>query len=1249
MHTIILMMYPMLSCVQSDTYLRKVLFDNDKSIEDINLIKDLGPKIKRNNYIQDSDCDNSGCNIEFIREFNILFKQGFGINFIISKLGLMNKTVEVGISKLNFEVTTDYQYSVPLAKTFARWTTKNYDPSGYEECRSSQMVDSFIGADNTLIDPSDTIWKKSASKSYLRSYSPTSQNAYKCNHYWLTTLDFCAGKAIFMRDDRMLITYRLTDEVILDSEIYIKIGDSISTKKYNGKLNERETIELTDEVKIEIEPSAKILNPKYNTYIICDAIISIDNGKRSFNCKEWYFSTSIPQKGNIPQAGFGMYQLVNINNPSKLLFSHVLIDWDSNLQSCNAIHNVLTGRRNKINNNFDTDYRSMIKSLYDHDKDGLIKSNIEITHKSVINVPHSDKLMFTNDQSCCISFSSSSNHYLDSLVNNLKKLKDEIIDYDIKTKNIDILENGIPEQLTFKSSYLTSVSTQARIITQGLRINYDLNDPSIESVRITDMKYFESGAGSYFTFELVYTGPSGNVLVKSEDIELLIEQFYIHASGTITDKIGFKSRGLIIKAPIVCFGKNNICVKPEKMEKLIPADGSIDDLDDNDNMPIENIIMDFISLVYSNLSFGIVCTLMWIFDIIFSLFFIFIIIKIFSSTFSKLLFFILLCGKSNELNLNKVIESKTMHDAKPTYKILNDREQKCLSMEHESQYYPNSILEPLLKEYILSINIKTLGGKILDQTQKGKWSETLCKALDIGSDLNDITKIEIPQLTRFNYPGYPFGLHSNSSIKQSTIQDINDLINISQKNGKLWGCLIMMANRKYNWLCLQKRIDDIKEPNLDRYCFLEKVGLKTGLIEYLGHYTIGPNSNVMVIEFSGDCLTLGINIKDRALHYFKITGEYKISILTSKNCDITKHIIVIECVDRCTILSNDELTKHGMNNIKVNLRKIRHFDHFDSLKKFIKKQTLNMDNKLLLEDHKKSEWSFTDNRDSYIISNYEFKVFKKSINEISQLNDISDIDLSNAIVNTPSLYTPFGVYDVQMNGPINMACEIFDDYSFCRNEKSMFYAILKNSKYQPSSNTKVLFGNESLSVNDKVIYLNVTPVLRICTGEVYIDKTSSLYCSNDCCLMTDDDWKHFKLIEADDNYKVKHVNDKILLQKYDNTGISKHIFKSAIGCATDTFMSSWYCAWNKFPISMYFTFYWPIIFIVILTTLTILRLILTNMHKIRFSKVTRPVKHIFHKTAQIVIGEDRSSVNDTKHSNDFVPISKRKNIGYKMH
>ncbi|WBM84624.1 MAG: glycoprotein [hymenopteran phasma-related virus OKIAV250] len=1165
--------------IQSEEIYLRPLFLSEEVSEserlDTSKLKDFGRE-----YIPNSGCNDNGCKVEYEKSCLILLKDGFGKNFIVSGMGLMNKSFELFISDVSYTSSLEYQYTNVLAKPFSTWTTENYDPEGYSNCKNNKAANDMITADLSMLE--NHYWIVD-SKVYLRSYSPTSGNAYKCNHYWLTTLNLCARKTMAIIPKEALIVYRATSELSVKAKITLRMGDDIITREYTGTGNEPETIEFNDGIKLEVEPLGDIYNPINDHNIICLTDLSKLKDTDKLTCDQWYHYVGAPLKGIIPSSGMGLYQLVNLNSPEKMLYDKSLIDWDGSLTYCsdsNRLEKIGSLEYNAYYQS-ENDLLAMSKNIYFGTKD--FKSVVQKRLLSNLTSSFKDLSYFSRDKDCCLYLKSSSNRYIQSCVENMQKLSEQDLKASQSMPKEITLNGGIPQRLDYISPDLTVKEVNSIFVIKGYELNYERSHLVVNKAKITKMVVYQSGAGSYFEFEVEYTGPAGNLNIKSTDIQLLKTQIYIQSTGVITDMIGFKAGNLLLTSPVVCFGSNDVCVKPEKIERKVPSDGDIDDPDSTEGTGTIVYNYLFLNIIFSNWITGILFIIFWIVDILSVLVLMVVMIKVSKKLF-KFCFFLLPLSSRSEIIV-------------PAFTMCNNLRvgvmQEYLGFNKEDFIMNNVIV------------IKNTAQAFDEQYSLEEYaaSKVMCLRLELYNEKVAKNKLPanktvyIPVPMRYPRDDYRFALISKKEPTLRTLKGQEAIQTIeAMLKGKIYSSNLMSEEGNMLFKIFVTNTDDF---NQEQYILFTNKVILTPVMELIDYKFIGPNSNVVLIKAVGVNIGNYIQIHQYITSVFNFKGQISAGCSYDDSIDLQLIICLVECVDTCSVKVNINLSKVFKSSVHK-FRPINTDEYFNDIKGYIASYAKSFKSKLIIQGKNEPE-------------KFDIRVLKKyGVHIEIPVSDLvtianpkigisSDVNIIGANIRTNILHTPEGAYRVIIGeGPILLECIYLNKYSYCYDQSSNFHSLLNDESFSRVSSSKVLYGNKSLTYSYEKFNVKVKPDIDGCNGDIFINSKNSLICSDSCCLITDNGWKSFKVVEPDKTIKINKpylsslsINkNEFYLAQYKQGIVNDAKLTIHKGCSIAGFRDTMDCLWVNYPINMFFTFYTPVLCLLVFFVSLIIKFVI---------------------------------------------------------
>ncbi|WBM84629.1 MAG: glycoprotein [hymenopteran phasma-related virus OKIAV252] len=1215
---LLILLLKVLQALSETAYLRPLFLPEEVTETekyDIMKLKDYGHE-----YIPNSGCNDNGCKVEYEKSCLLLLKDGFGKNYIVSGMGLMNKSFEMFVSDVQYNVPLEYMYTNVLAKPYSTWTTENYDPEGYSNCKNNKETGDMITADLSLIDQS--YWVVDT-KSYLRSYSPTSGNAYKCNHYWLTRLNLCARKTMAIIPKDALVIYKVTSEVTVKAKITLRMGDDIITRDYTGTGNEPETIEFNEGIKLEVEPLGDIYNPLNDHNIICHTDLSKIKNSDKLICNQWYHYTGAPTKGIIPNSGIGLYQLVNLNSPEKLLYDKSLIDWDGTLTYCTDSNKV--EKTGSLDYNAylsaENDLLSIAKNIYFGTQD--FKS---VVHKRLYaNLTSSFKNLnyFSRDKDCCLYLKSSSNRYIQSCIDNMQKLAEQDLKaYQLLPKEIQ-LNGGLPQRLDYVSPDITVKEVNGIFVIKGYELNYERSHLVVNKARITKMVIYQSGAGSYFEFEIDYTGPAGNLNIKSTEIQLLKTQIYIQSTGTITDTIGFKSSGLIFTSPIVCFGSNEVCVKADKIETRQPSDGDIDDPDSSEGSGtiVKNYL--FLNIVFSNWITAITFVIMWVIDILSMLVLIVILMRLSKKIFRYCFFLIPFNAKGETIT--------------PSFATCNN-----LRVGVMQEYLGFNKEDYILDHVIVMKNMATVFD---DQMAIDDYanSEVTCLKLEIYSNrtskeinLKVNKTLHVPTPMRYPRADYKFVLVSkkepeyNLHTGNDAIKIINDML-----KGKIYSNDIMSIQDDMMYKVFTTDIDSY---NQEQYILFTNKVILTPVMELIDYKFIGPNSNVVLTLATGVNIGNHVQVYQYLSNVMSFKGQMSLGCSYDQALDLQLIVCLIECVDSCSVKTNININKVFKSSVHK-LKPINKEEYFSDIKGYISSYSKGFKNKLIMAGNFEPE-----NFDMRVLKKYgihiEIPVSRLIMIANPRIGISSDVNMMDVNIRTNMLHTPEGSYRVVVGeGPITLECIYLEKFSYCHDKSSSFYGLLADKSFSRLSGSKILYSNKTLTYSYDKFTVKVRPDTDGCNGDLFITGKNNIICSDSCCLITDNGWRSFQIVEPDKSLKInKPYLSSIIANKKEfylaqyKQGITSDA-KIAIhkGCSIAGFQETMDCLWVNYPINMFFTFYTPLLCVFIFLMSLIIRILMAITGCCKSKKLHVKNKMLLNRLADsLLLSRPEKTNNDYK-------------------
>nr|AKN56915.1 glycopolyprotein precursor [Ferak virus] len=1162
-------------------YLRDLYsHDSDYGFKDLNKLSSINQKKPEYIYIKPESCTNSKCKVKLSENFNMIVDKGYGVSFKLTHTGLMNTTIDFFMKETNFNITPNYLYTTPMTKIYYRIYFKNYDNKKYDNCVNGVGDEDFTTiADVMLSGKKGKDWDYASRVSKSFDIGPLSTDAIKCGHYWLTTLTTCVEKAIVIRLDRGIATYKLNDEVNLDFTMSALIEDVEHNFRFSGDFNQPQVWQIKDNLALEVNPIGTVISP-LRSYMSClfKTIGEISNTK----C---YMSNSAPDIGSISNTGIGKFQLTSFNNIDKLLYDKALLSNDFIYPCSEKNYRVA-----KVKGYANEEFRSKIFEIYnmkksDHQEDKIVIDFLQN------NSSEPNGLMLGD--TCCVKVASPTDMFLENAVSSLEDIRETYKQKMLNNLgNIKLSNSGLPRMEDLNFASLMKPTVMVSLLSDGLDIGFDTREYEIKNLKINKMVYFQYAAGSYFTIGFDYVGQPQNIKIESKDINVLTKEVYVHKSGTVEEMVGFKSIGYLKGKPSICVGSNDYCATPNDIDYKQPKDGMIDD-NEVDNKEYVDRCKDFFwKLFTSNWPMTAVSVVLTTIEIIF--------ILVIAAMIYKLTrkFFTILCCSAAMKEVNSFITDK-----------LASRKKEVLTQEigyfniasNVGTFYSTTYEKSVINEVTKDIDFLTCSSFAQNAIKEVK-CESYCTISPFNRkwsmyNQNGTTifdgKIWSSNAVSHKLDGKTsiVGLIDNL-YDNITIKGTSDCVAMwdKAKSGKLsWIKETVMSGYKnkfgYSTIKLVSNID-----NSNNYVFeiIDHLTAYDGydVLEIQKFGKPGQYHAVSVIVVSDGSLDVDDRISDLK-NLLSIPNEAIIHSIKNKVGNyIMRSFFLIQCEERCIIT---DPTSEGKTK-EITLTKYKAIIDNEGIKKKTMAKLIDICKKTrelesATEEHMVNEVSVSreGNKSTHFLFNSKSGNFVMPIKHLMNIFD-STCNYKvkfNSLYKNGYHYSNFiidndNVYEASRGGPIAINCINTGHGSRCKHLNNEMTAFFNEDGTNDLELKKIKIKGMvySYAIGDYVEH--VSPVTDKCTGKVMVDSLSNAICSHDCCLVSDNYWQKFSLFKANDKYNIR---DGAVFSQWKDEKKLTYNLRGTDWCDYSGTIESFKCVWKEHKAEMIIFLCMPFIII----------------------------------------------------------------------
>ena len=1136
----IILLLIMVGSVVCEDYFRP-LYTYDMPLidaNDINIKNSFLDREKKVETLISDKCDNSGCkvNTEFL--MTGLTDKSFGLTLVIDKMGLINKTIEVYTSDVTFEIETSYMYTNVYCKPFYYWAFRNYDEESYNKCVN--------GMDLTLVSASGEKdgynWETAESQVYKKTMSPLSSDAVKCNHYWLTSLDMCLRKSLECMNTGNMMAFKISEDVTYEMSLIIEYDNQKYPINFKPDFNTPLSIEISENLVAEVQPSGSILNP-ISGYLIC---YNLPETKNNNSCDGgWFYAEDIPNKGNIPAEGFGRFQVVSIKRFGDVLYDKNVLKWDGSLISCeeNKFEKILHTKRNKNIKNRQMDYDTELAEIF--------QSETSISRKVSVNDSVS-RLMYNGlDDSCCVYMTGPSSNYLYGLTKNYVLFDDRMRPYipDLPGK-IVVDPKGVPIMRSLKFKKLMRVPFNIILKAKDMYLSYSKEVGNIYDLKIKKMNYIVSGAGSYFEYEFRYNGIPNNIKVESKDIVLLSNEIYVSNTGMITGTIGFKTTSGIAVKPTVCFGGSSNCVKPIVYNIIDPPSGSADDPDSSYSPKILDVVHSLIYYLYQDILYLCTVILIWIMNIFLILVMLIVFYKIMNKTIFRII--AILCVSKNARAIIGTNEDSALNvDTK--IGTLYENEPVQFNILYGQEDYTDKYLDGA---FMVKVTTSEITGP-LEQVYNGAINEMPIICLGKG------VTICFEGFNRLGEKNYKYALLDKNlpkSLKNWTYSIISNpkstIIDLFKKG-------IAKAVGYTRWkggptTVNAIRIDADEFPHYKQIFYVLPIRVSPPMsleILEVNPQKTGNLVNSIEILFATINRNELIPIKEALKKKIGGNCNYELAIYgVELKTTIAKMSALLYTNQKCNI---------AINGVTYYLNSVRKADP----------STLDSSVRLGYLYNKEAEmakWNFSRNE---LLEFSNMFIDGHSMKMNAWPNDDKEPGVLN--VRYTGMIVKDSIQSIHEGGPINLVCTYMGDIDRCISEEERYVAYIKSKITKENKMgvklRKAKYKGYEIIYTDRVYKVSIYPNNVECKGHMSVDKTNHLICMNDCCLYTLGTWLDFSIIKSDKKALMSSQTHNI--KHYVDGKSNLYALREAKPCQINSFGSAYSCIENKYPWFHFLTFY----------------------------------------------------------------------------
>lgn len=1082
-----------------------------------------------------ASCNDVGCNAEFSHAFNFNAARASGVKLTLTGNGLSNTTVVLAVADAVHTVNLEYQYTIYPAYSFVGWASKNYEEDNFGQCLNNFNWWDMINARFESLQSYTSLMRKYqlvASAAARIDYTFWGQTATKvCNHHWATDFVLCQRRALVADYSQGVAVFIVAPETQLTMTMNLAINDDIENVEV------RPSVDIPFETNIagltlQISPAGTIISPLAGKYYL--AHFQRDDMFSAIKILDWYKANTMPTISSTentatkyhspqlfpPQANeptSGKF-LPFYYDPNDMSFTNVVACGSNYATESKSVNSRKLQRLRSISSSEISKDRTYLDSFINYL--GTYSNPHPLQATTNFPDPYSDynaTSQSRRDGDCCVPIITASRSYLTTLFKSYHTVStvDGQYELDLPTTLTQSPGSVFPEPVNIKAHSLLKTSLYGVLSTTTLRIPYGVADGAVSSAKVPQMQIATSSTGSYFNYVIDYVGSANLVPVLSKDLYILKRTISVTGSGQYKGSVSFQSPTNMDVSFTICFGINNVCVKPETVNYLNPPQGAIQDPDTTD---CAGVAPSFFSIIMANTGLLVVSIFMIIINVVLGLTILVVMVKLMPRLFTLGLLFYS-SKQATSLSYTGSLITNTSYIPRDSYGALvmqyttRSNGSITFSVPSPSRIDPS---DSNFNYYLTSQTALLAICHSFSTRQTGSYP-----AAD-----DELTRITTPDA--FFYKVFPVdGLFVHRQITLPVYlpsSNVGDDLSFRTSNT---GMFLEVSNKTFQHPLLYYNFDS---PSFSQY-----------------------------VSIYSQMIVASSNVDSHSCGNSRFTRLYMV-VPTARLDDFDIPVAISDVqmlVGKDTYRAIDFISRFPIT--------------YEFLGRVISEYySGNIDANTFICNGPRA----TLFRATTVLScngPCQSRSGKKFISRV--MSRSSGVSVGNVNFYTSNAYyTRQGLYQPSLTGPMLITPYISGNCSVGTDSKGSLLLI----DYQPTS---LSYSSYRVDGNDYIVTtpseaFYIKPTNNTCVGSTWVSEDNALLtCDNDCCLSTFDNFASFFLMFAGDVIKIPATTQMLPFDQYTVKGSRRNYFCPTSGCFYGTTYDVYMCAYTNYPTATVFLFY----------------------------------------------------------------------------